>query len=155
MKDHTFSLHLAWESPADSGVTPRDRVWRRHTVSHPEKPTIAGSAAPAFRGENELWNPEELLLAALAQCHMLTFFYLALQADCDVISYTDTPEATLVTHPNGSGEIVEVMLKPVVSIRAGDEASVEAFHQQAHELCFIARSVNFPVRHEATTLTIT
>lgn len=154
-KDHTFSLHLTWESPADSGVTPRDRAWRRHTVSHPDKPAIRGSAAPVFRGEKELWNPEELLLAALAQCHMLTFFYLASQAGVDVTAYTDTPEATLLTHPDGSGEIIDVVMKPVVSVRTGFDGSVEALHERAHKLCFIARSVNFPVRHDATTLTIT
>jgi organic hydroperoxide reductase OsmC/OhrA len=155
MKNHVFSLDLAWDIPSDLAGSSRDPVRRRHTLSHPQKRDIAGSAAPAFHGENTRWNPEELLLASLAQCHMLTFFYLAHNAGWEVRDYTDTPEATLTTHPDGSGNIVDVWLRPVVSVRAGFEGSPEALHVRAHELCFIARSVNFPVRCDATTLTIT
>jgi organic hydroperoxide reductase OsmC/OhrA len=155
MKNHTFTLTLAWDQPADDTTSSRDPSRRRHTINHPDKPAILGSAAAAFHGESERWNPEELLLAALAQCHMLTFFYLATQEGLVVTGYTDTPEATLETHADGSGNITEVVLKPAVSVRAGFEGNIDALHQRAHELCFIARSVNFPVRHDPTVVTIT
>jgi organic hydroperoxide reductase OsmC/OhrA len=85
----------------------------------------------------------------------LTFFYLANQEGLVVADYTDTPQATLETHPDGSGNITEVILKPAVTVRVGFSGDIDALHDRAHELCFIARSVNFPVRHDATVTTIT
>jgi organic hydroperoxide reductase OsmC/OhrA len=155
MKNHTFTLHLAWEKPADTAATSRDPSLRRHLITHPDKPAIQGSAAVAFHGELQRWNPEELLLASLAQCHMLTFFYLANLEGLVVTDYTDTPQATLETHPDGSGNITEVTLTPRVSVRGGFTGDIDALHERAHDLCFIARSVNFPVRHDATVITIT
>jgi organic hydroperoxide reductase OsmC/OhrA len=155
VKNHTFTLTLTWEKPADVTTSPRDPHRRRHTISYPGKPNISGSAAPAFHGEVERWNPEELLLASLAQCHMLTFFYLASQEGLEVTDYRDRPEATLDTHQDGSGNITGVTLRPQVTIQPGFAGDIDSVHQRAHELCFIARSVNFPVRHDATTLTIT
>lgn len=155
MKNHTFSLTLTWQTPTDPAVSPRDPSLRRHTITHPDKPAIQGSAAAAFHGEAGRWNPEELLLASLAQCHMLTFFYLAHLDGLVVTDYTDTPVATLETHSDGSGNITEVTLKPVVSVRSGFTGNIDALHERARELCFIARSVNFPVRHDATVVTIT
>lgn len=146
---------MSWDGASRHGLEFRDRTKRRHTISHPEKPDIDGSAAPAFHGETTRWNPEELLLAALSQCHMLTFFYLAHEEGLEVVDYEDTPEATLRTHADGSGEMTEAILKPRVTVRGGWEGSLDDMHHRAHELCFIARSVNFPVTHEATTLTIT
>jgi len=155
MKNHTFTLNLAWEKPSTIPVSPRDPRLRRHTISHLDKPVIWGSAAPAFHGEVERWNPEELLLASLAQCHMLTFFFLVNQEGLHILDYRDTPEATLETHPDGSGNIISVTLRPQVSVDEGFPADIDALHTRAHQLCFIARSVNFPVRHDATVVTIT
>lgn len=155
MGTHSFSLTVTWDGATRHSLDFRDRTRRQHTVSHPEKPDIEGTAAYAFHGEKTRWNPEEMLVAALAQCHMLTFFYLAHQAGVDVLDYSDAPEGTLLTHPDGSGEMTEVSLRPTVTIRAGGEGLVDDLHHQAHGMCFIARSVNFPVTHQATTLTIT
>ena len=155
MGTHTFSLAVSWDGEQSHGLDFRDRKRRRHTVSHPDKPDIEGTAAYAFHGEKTRWNPEEMLVAALSQCHMLTFFYLAHQAGLEVLDYSDIPEGTLITHPDGSGEMTEVSLRPTVTVRAGFDGSVEDLHHRAHQMCFIARSVNFPVTHEATTLTIT
>jgi len=155
MKNHTFTLALSWDKPSDTATSPRDATRRRHTISHPDKPSILGSSASAFHGEVERWNPEELLLASLAQCHMLTFFYLASQEGLHILDYTDTPVATLETRSDGSGNIIEVILRPQLRVRTGFLGNIDALHERAHELCFIARSVNFPVRHDATTVTIT
>jgi organic hydroperoxide reductase OsmC/OhrA len=159
MNTHSFTLTVQWDKPADTDVSDRDPIRRRHTVSHPNKPDIHGSAATAFHGEVERWNPEELLLAALSQCHMLTFFYLAHRAGLVVTDYTDTPEATLHTHPDGSGNITDVTLRPHVTLATSTatatDVDVDALHRRAHEMCFIARSVNFPVRHDATLSVIT
>lgn len=155
MKNRTFTLEVSWDFAPSRPENARDPVLRQHTIRHPGKPDIPGSAAPGFHGDETRWNPEELLLAALSQCHMLTFFYVARQAGLVVTSYRDTAQATLAAHPDGSGNITEVMLRPAVSVEAGFDGDVGGLHQQANELCFIARSVNFPVRHDPPALTIT
>jgi organic hydroperoxide reductase OsmC/OhrA len=155
VKTHRFELTVQWDADTVEPALARDKSRRRHTISHPGKPDIDGSAAPAFFGEAERWNPEELLLAALSQCHMLTFFYLAGREGLTITEYVDTPQAVLETNADGSGNIVEVVLKPQLGIRDGYSGSIETLHQQASELCFIARSVNFPVRHEPLPLVIT
>jgi organic hydroperoxide reductase OsmC/OhrA len=149
---HRFSLTVTWDGGTLSALDFRDKTRRRHTVSHEGKQSIEASAAPAFHGEKSRWNPEDLFLAALSQCHMLTFFYLANEAGVEVADYRDTPEATLETHQDGSGEMTQVVLRPVVTIRSGDEALVKELHHTAHSMCFIARSVSVPVTHEATTI---
>lgn len=155
MRSHQFTLSIQWDKPDTEPSSPRDPLLRRHTISHPGKQAISGSAATSFHGEADRWNPEEMLLAALSQCHMLTFFYLAGQEGLTVTDYADTPVATLETYPDGSGNITDVVLKPRVSVKPGFSGDIEALHERAHELCFIARSVNFPVRHEVTPVTIT
>jgi organic hydroperoxide reductase OsmC/OhrA len=115
-------------------------------VSAGSKAVIGGSADPAFRGDPGRWSPEELLLAALSQCHMLWYLHLCAAAGIVVTAYADTPEGTLVEEGDGSGRFVEATLRPRIALldpgRAGEAATL---HPRAHDLCFIAQSVNFPV----------
>ena len=116
------------------------------------KPVILGSADPAFRGDPGRWNPEELLVASLAQCHMLWFLHLAAVGGVVACAYVDEPVGTMVEHPDGSGEFTEVVLRPSVTVtEPAMLAKVDPLHEQAHRHCFIARSVSFPVRHEPRT----
>jgi organic hydroperoxide reductase OsmC/OhrA len=101
-----------------------------------------------FRGDAAKHNPEEMLVAALATCHMLAYLHLATLAGVVVTAYTDSAEGTMVTEGNG-GHFTEVVLRPVVTITAvSDSAKATAAHEEAHHACFIAASVNFPVRCE-------
>ncbi len=118
------------------------------------KQTILASAAKTFHGDADRWNPEEELIAALAQCHLLSYLHVATQAGVIVESYTDAATGTLRTEPDGSGAFVEVVLRPVVTISAGDPRVADQLHADANRLCFIANSVNFPVRHEPETLVL-
>ncbi len=111
---------------------------------------IAGSADPAFFGDRARWNPEELLLASLAQCHLLSYLHVAARRGLTLLAYSDDAEATLERLPEGRGRMTEAVLRPVVTIAAGgDVAAALTAHDEAAELCFIAASVAFPVRHEA------
>ena len=113
---------------------------------------MPASADPAFGGEDDRYNPEELLVAALSQCHMLWFLHLAADSGVVVIGYHDRPRGALTENADGSGQISEVVLAPEVTV--ADRASVdaaEALHQRAHELCYIAKSTTFPVRREPST----
>jgi organic hydroperoxide reductase OsmC/OhrA len=125
------------------------RAYGRDTVITAEGlPGILASADKPFHGDADRWNPELLLLAALAQCHLLSYLYVATQHGIVVESYEDAPTATLATSPDGSGRITGAILRPVVRISAGDPALAASLHAKAGELCFIAASVAFPIAHE-------
>ena len=110
---------------------------------------IAGSSDPAFRGDPARWNPEELLLASVSACHKLWYLHFCAVSGVVVTDYVDHAEGTMVTEPEGDGRFTEIVLKPQVTIGAGDAALAEKLHHDAHEKCFIANSVNFPIRCEA------
>jgi organic hydroperoxide reductase OsmC/OhrA len=110
---------------------------------------IAGSSDPAFRGDPGRWNPEQLLTAALAQCHMLAYLHLCAVAGVVVTGYRDDAVATMTEDDDGGGRFTEAVLRPHVTVTSPDMIEkAEGLHQNAHEKCFIASSVNFPVRHE-------
>jgi organic hydroperoxide reductase OsmC/OhrA len=146
--DHSFSVALSWTGNRGTGTSGYRDFGRDHVVTLDGKHAIEGSAARAFHGDLERWNPEELLIAALSQCHLLSYLYVAVQNGIVVESYTDAAVGTLVTAADGSGRFTEVILSPVVTISAGDPAVAARIHADANRLCFIASSVNFPVRHE-------
>ncbi|MEO5535150.1 MAG: OsmC family protein [Pseudolysinimonas sp.] len=147
-QDHTFSVALSWTGNRGTGTSGSRDFGRDHVVSLDGKHLIEGSAARAFHGDLERWNPEELLIAALSQCHLLSYLYVAVQNGIVVASYTDAAVGTLVTDADGGGRFTEVVLRPVVTISAGDPDVATRLHAEANRLCFIASSVNFPVRHE-------
>jgi len=151
--DHRFVASLAWTGNRGTGTSGYRAYGRDHVVSVSGKPDILGSAARVFHGDLERWNPEEMLIAALAQCHLLSYLYVAVANGIVVESYEDSASGVLVTTPDGSGRFREVVLRPVVTISAGDPVVAERIHTDANRLCFIASSVNFPVRHEPTVLT--
>lgn len=150
--DHRFVASLAWTGNRGAGTSGYRSYGRDHVVSVSGKPDILGSAARVFHGDLERWNPEEMLIAALAQCHLLSYLYVAVANGIVVESYEDSAEGVLVTTPDGGGRFREVVLRPVVTISAGDPEVAARIHADANRLCFIASSVNFPVRHEPTIL---
>lgn len=148
-REHTYGLTVRWTGDRGTGTSGYRDFGREHDVLAEGKPTLAGSADPFFRGDTDRWNPEELLLAALAQCHMLSYFVQCAREGVVVTDYVDEP-AGVMTETLGVGEFTSVQLRPVVTV--AEEAMVERareLHEPAHETCFIARSVNFPVHHEA------
>lgn len=148
--DHRFAAALTWTGNRGAGTAGYRAYGRDHVVSAAGKPDILGSAARVFHGDVDRWNPEEMLIAALAQCHLLSYLYVAVAHGIVVDSYDDNAEGVLVTIPDGGGRFREVVLRPVVSISAGDPEVARRIHADAHRLCFIASSVAFPVRHEPT-----
>lgn len=147
-REHGYAVTVGW---VDEGGTATYRGYTRaHDVVAAGKPVIRASADPAFRGDPALWNPEELLVASLAQCHMLTYLALCARNGVVVTEYTDDATATM-QEVGAGGRFTDVLLRPAVTV--ADASMVEkagALHHQAHEDCFIASSVNFPVRHQPT-----
>jgi organic hydroperoxide reductase OsmC/OhrA len=148
-KTHHYEVTVTWTGDTGSGTSSYRAYERAHDVEAAGKPPIAGSADPSFRGDPARWNPEELLVASLSQCHMLSFLSLCALEGIAVTGYVDRPRGTMIETPGGGGRFEEVVLRPEVALadpaRAGEAARL---HARAHEVCFIAASVNFPVRHE-------
>ena len=153
MKEHAYALSIEWTGNRGTGTSAYRAYGRDHLVRAEGKPEIAGSADRVFFGDQDRWNPEELLIAALAQCHMLSFLHVACDAGVVVVDYRDHASGTLSLQPDGAGQVTEVTLRPEVTVESDGGRDLQALHDRARELCFIARSVNFPVRHEPTTRT--
>ncbi len=148
MTDHHYALDLVWQGNRGSGTSGYRDYGRDVLLTAAGKPDLAGSADPTFRGDATRWNPEELLLAALAQCHLLSYLHSAVTHGIVVTSYDDSPVGTMAQAGQG-GHFTEVVLRPRVTV--ADPAHVQLareIHHEASENCFIAASVNFPVRHE-------
>lgn len=148
--DHEYNIGVEWTGNRGSGTSGPRAFGRDALITAEGLPSIPASADRPFHGDADRWNPELLLLAALAQCHLLSYLYVATRAGVVVEAYTDAPSATLTTSPDGSGRITGAVLRPVVRISAGDAALAADLHTEAARLCFIAGSVAFPVEHEPT-----
>jgi organic hydroperoxide reductase OsmC/OhrA len=112
---------------------------------------IPGSSDPAFRGDRTRYNPEELLVMSLSSCHMLWYLHLAAESKIVVVDYVDDAVGTMVEDVEKGGFFTEVILRPVVTLAGSDPVLAESLHARAHHLCFVANSVNFPVRCEPVT----
>lgn len=151
LNQHSYEVTVSWTGNRGTGTSGYRDYGREHEITAAGLPTLLGSADPTFHGDRGRWNPEQLLLTALAQCHMLSYLHVAVLNGITVLSYRDTATGTMVLNPDGSGQFTGAILKPVLAIT--DSAQLElatALHQDASEKCFIARSVNFPVHHEPT-----
>jgi len=146
--DHDYAVRVEWQGNRGTGTSGYRDYSRAHLVTaEGNAHAIEGSSDRPFHGDAERWNPEELLLAALSQCHMLSYLHVCARRGIVVTSYADDAVGTMRQEGDG-GRFASVTLRPVVTISAGSvEDAIEA-HDEAERLCFIASSVNFPVRHE-------
>lgn len=153
MTQHGYAITVSWTGNRGEGTSTYRSYGRDHVLrGEGKRHSIDGSADRTFHGDADRWNPEELVIAALAQCHMLSYLHVAADAGVVVVDYVDAASGTLHTRADGSGALTEAVLRPVVTIRDGDPAVADALHARAAQLCFIANSVSFPVRHEARTV---
>ncbi len=151
--EHRYALISTWTGNTGTG-TSGYRDYRRDVLLEVEgKPDILASSDKPFRGDPTRWNPEDLLLASLSECHLLSYLHACVTAGVVVVSYRDTASGLMREDGRGGGSFAEVVLRPHVVV--AEESMVEAAeraHAQANEWCFIANSMNFPVRHEATVV---
>lgn len=147
---HQYTVGIEWQGNRGTGTSGYREYGRQLVARVSGKPDIAASADRAFHGDRDRWNPEDMLVAALAECHMLSYLHMAVRAGVVVTAYTDEAVGTLVQEGLG-GHFSEVLLRPRVTVR--DAVMVDralAAHAEAFRHCFIANSVNFAVRHEPT-----
>jgi organic hydroperoxide reductase OsmC/OhrA len=146
--EHRYRVDVEWTGNLGTGTQSYRGYERSHEISIAGKPTLAGSSDTAFRGDAGRHNPEDMLVAALSTCHMLSYLHVAATAGVVVTAYADTAEGMMELGDHG-GHFVEVVLRPRVTISASsDPDKAAALHEDAHHACFIANSVNFPVHCE-------
>ena len=150
--EHSYRLTATWTGNRGAGTAGYRDYERAVSVEIAGKPTLLGSADRPFRGDPARWNPEDLLLAALSQCHLLSYLHACVTRGVVVTDYVDEASGVMVLDGRGGGAFREVVLRPRVRVAAASmiDAAIEA-HHQAHEWCFIANSVNFEVRIEPVT----
>ncbi|WP_309616500.1 OsmC family protein [Salinibacterium sp.] len=146
-QDHHYAVRVEWTGNTGTGTTGYRDYGRDNLVTAQGNPPIMGSADGPFRGSPERWNPEQLLLAALSQCHMLSYLHVAVKHGLVVTSYHDDATGTMQQVGEG-GHFTSVTLRPAVTLGSGNPEVAQAIHAEASALCFIANSVNFPVLHE-------
>jgi organic hydroperoxide reductase OsmC/OhrA len=142
-----FTTRIEWTGNRGEGTAHYRAYARTWRIGVPGKPPIDCSNDPALGGDPARMNPEDLLLSALAGCHMLWYLHLAADAGVRIIAYTNTPEGLGETEPDGAGRFTEAILRPCATVPARtDLHRAAALHGQIHRYCFIARSLAFPVR---------
>ncbi|GAB2952003.1 OsmC family protein [Nonomuraea fastidiosa] len=147
---HHHKTVVTWTGNKGTGTSGYRDYGREHELTADGREVILGSSDPAFRGDPARWNPEQLLVGSLSQCHMLWYLHKCSTAGVVVTGYVDTAEGTMAETAEG-GHFTEVVLRPVVTVSSPEMVETAiALHADAHKACFIAASVNFPVRHEPT-----
>jgi organic hydroperoxide reductase OsmC/OhrA len=147
-KEHKYRINIKWAGNLGAGTLTYKGYTRDHNISAEGKPVILASSDPAFRGNSERYNPEEMLLASVASCHMLSYLHLCAVHHIVVVEYFDNPTGKMLESADGSGRFEEITLNPVIVVT--ERAMVEKAHELHHDankLCFIANSLNFPVKH--------
>ncbi len=151
-KEHFYKAKINWTGNLGTGTSEYKAYSRAHEVSGDGgKDVILASADPGYRGEASRYNPEELVVAAIAGCHMLWYLHLCADAGVVVVDYEDEASGTLMETEDGNGKFSEATINPRVTITKGSNAEKALeLHDKAHEFCFIANSMNFPVRFQPT-----
>nr|WP_217509219.1 OsmC family protein [Pseudarthrobacter sp. C4D7] len=152
MHEHRYALTVQWTGNLGAGTSSYRGYSRDHDVTIPGLPVLKGSADPTFHGDRGRYNPEQLLLAALAQCHMLSYLHVTVKHGVVVTDYRDEATGLMRLNRDGSGQFERVLLNPHVTVADQAQAELAAsLHREANQVCFIARSVNFPVEHQPVT----
>ena len=145
---HRYRTTVRWTGNLGEGTATYRGYRRDHTIEIDGKPVILGSSGLSAGSDPHRHNPEDLLVGALSACHMLWYLHLCAEAGVSVASYTDEAEGTMEVGPDGGGRFVSAVLHPHVVLERGSVALARSLHERAHERCFIASSVNFPVTCE-------
>jgi organic hydroperoxide reductase OsmC/OhrA len=146
--EHHYAVAIEWLGNRGTGTSSYKAYGRETRITAVSKAPIDGSSDRVFHGEADRWNPEDLLLSALVECHLLSYLHVAASNGIVVVDYTDDATGTMRQTEDGGGHFTVATLRPRVTISSGDPALALELHAEASRKCFIAASVNFPVHHE-------
>ena len=149
IKPHHFESTALWTGNRGQGTSSVSGYARSHTISTPNKPDLHLTTGNTQFGDANKLNPEDLLVAAVSSCHMLSYLYLCAAHGVVVTDYKDHATGTMIEHLAGGGNFTGITLRPhvVVANASMIEKALE-LHHKAHEICYIANSVNFEVKNE-------
>lgn len=151
-RQHHYQATIEWTGNTGTGTDNYKSYERSHKIIIDNKMEIFGSSDPTFRGDKTKHNPEDLLISSLSACHLLWYLHLCSEAGVIVLDYNDNATGIMIETSDGSGHFIEVTLNPIVVVKESDMIDkANELHKKAHKLCFIANSVNFPVKHNPTT----
>src|SRR5688572_14156976 len=146
MSDHIATLRWRRQTPDfDLKTYNRD-----HDATFKSGTPITMSASLAYKGSADAIDPEEMLVGAIASCHMLSFLALAAGRKLIVDSYADDAVGVLEKNAEGRMAVTRVTLRPNVVFGGSkpDAGVIDELHHRAHEACFIANSVKCEIRIE-------
>ncbi|MGO1507984.1 MAG: OsmC family protein [Microbacterium sp.] len=148
--EHHYALTASWEGDLGTGTSGYREYSRDVRLAVDGKPDVLASADKPFRGDPERWNPEDLLLGALSECHLLSYLHACVTVGVVVVSYRDRATGVMTENGRSGGAFTDVLLRPEVVVAEPSMIErAEHAHSEANRMCFIANSVSFPVRHEA------
>jgi organic hydroperoxide reductase OsmC/OhrA len=143
---HQFRAHCSWAGSTGAGHREFARSVR--AGAPPADAELTLSADPAFLGDAELLNPEQLLVLAAASCQLLAFLAVAARARIDVRDYRDDATATM-SEAHRPVRLDEIVLRPRITLVSGPtEERVRHLVDVAHRECFVAHSLATPIRIE-------
>lgn len=146
MAIHQYHTTIEWTGNTGSGTSAYTAYERSHVIRTDNKVDINASSDKHYRGDATKHNPEDLFLSALSSCHMLWYLHLCADNKIIVESYTDEASGTMETTADGSGRFTQVVLAPAIIIKNTDKTDLAyQLHHKAHEMCFLANSVNFEI----------
>ena len=148
---HNYRLTLAWQGNKGTGTSNVKAYDRSHTVTIAGKPELHLTTDNPAVGDKSKLNPEDLLVTAIASCHMLSYLYVCAMEGIVITSYTDNATGIMIENENGGGSFKEVTMNPVCKV--SDESMISRaleLHHKAHDICYIANSVNFEVKCNPT-----
>lgn len=147
-KEHQYKTNLVWTGNKGSGTMDYRSYDRNFIVSIEHKQQILGSSDSSFMGDKTKYNPEDLLLSSISSCHMLWYLHLCSKNDIVVLEYKDNAIGTMIESADGGGHFKEVLLQPEVLISKMEQIEqANTLHEEANKMCFIANSLNFPIKH--------
>jgi organic hydroperoxide reductase OsmC/OhrA len=149
--EHNYKLTAVWTGNKGDGTMNVRTYDRSHTVSIQGKPELFLTTDNAAVGDKSKLNPEDLLVSAISSCHLLSYLYLCSLEGVVITSYTDNATGIMIENAKGGGSFKEVTLNPLFYVTNDSmvEKAIE-LHHKAHEICFIANSVNFEVNCHPT-----
>lgn len=145
--EHKYKIVTVWEGNKGEGTKNIRSYDRSHTVSIDGKPDLHLTTDNKQVGDSSKLNPEDLLVSAISSCHMLSYLYVCALEGVEIIAYADHATGIMIENEQGGGSFKEVNLHPVFTV-AGESMVEKAIdlHHKAHELCYIANSVNFEIK---------
>ena len=147
-KRHHYKAAVTWTGNRGKGTSAYTAYDRQHTISISGKPDVLGSSDASFRGDKDRYSPEDSFVAACSACHMLWYLHLCSVNNVIVEKYMDNASATMIENEDGSGQFQKITLAPIVTVQSAEMIEkARALHRDANKMCFLARSVNFPVHH--------